>query len=69
MARRSISGMVVTDVTGWILISSDGADEWHIALLDVFNTKKGALAFAAKNGWPHPYKAIRGRIMADPMRS
>lgn len=59
--------MVIADQTGWILISlDDDNDEWHIAWLEPFGTKKSALHFATSNHWPKPYRAIRGRVMADP---
>jgi hypothetical protein len=72
MARRSISGKVVSDLTGWILISTDETDEtdvgdeWHIAWVEPFSSKKSAMQFATRNCWPKPWQAVRGRIMVDP---
>lgn len=48
---------------GWVLIASEGDDDpWHIAWLDVFGTRKEALAFAQEQEWPRPYRAVRGGI-------
>lgn len=55
----------VQAITGWVLIAHDTDCGWNIAWLDVFGSKKTAIEFAVKNKWPHPYKAIRGRLMAD----
>jgi hypothetical protein len=53
----------IEDIAGWILIAKeDDADEWHIAWLDPFGTKKRALAFAATHHWAKPYQAVRGRV-------
>ena len=53
----------VEDITGWLLIGKDDdADNWNIAWLDPFATKKRALMFAVTNHWPKPYQAVRGRI-------
>jgi hypothetical protein len=56
----------VLPVTGWMLVCKDeDAKNWHIAWLDIFGTKKSALAFAAENKWPQPYRAIRGALAAQ----
>lgn len=55
----------VQAITGWVLIGHDAYCGWHIAWLDVFGTKKTAIEFATANKWPHPYRAVRGRIAAD----
>lgn len=53
----------VPDVPGWLLIAKDAdANEWNIAWLDPFSTKKRALDFATANRWSKPYQAVRGRI-------
>ena len=67
MARRTVNDAVVPDIEGWILISKDeDATSWGIAWDSPFRTRKGALAFARENEWPQPYRAVRGRLMADP---
>jgi hypothetical protein len=58
----------VQAIAGWILIAHDADTGWNIAWFDVFGTKKTALEFAVKNKWPHPYRAVRGRLMADQSR-
>ena len=55
---------------GWVLITKDqGAAHWHIAWLDVFYRKKDAVAFAVEASWSQPYRAVRGRIVADPVHA
>ena len=62
-----MSKIIVCDVPGWILICPDEeTDEWHIAWLDPFRSKKAALSFASENNWSKPYRAVRGRVMVDP---
>ena len=58
----------VQAITGWILIGYDYDYGWNIAWHEVFSTKKNAIAFAVNARWPLPYKAIRGRLMADNSR-
>lgn len=63
---RNVKGMIVEDVSGWILVSKDeDSKNWHIAWLEPFSRKKQAIAFAVENRWPQPYRAVRGRISAD----
>ncbi len=59
----------VPAITGWILISYDDDYGWNIAWHDVFGRKKTAIEFAVKNNWSPPYKAVRGRLMADQGRT
>lgn len=60
--------MTICDVTGWVLICpEEGGDEWHIAWLDPFSSKKAALAFAKENNWTKPYRVVRGRVSVDPL--
>jgi len=66
MARRRVSNdAIVADVTGWILICKEDGG-WHIAWIEPFTTKKSALEFAKDACWPRSYRAVRGRLMADP---
>lgn len=55
IAREEIPNMDDLSVAGY-------SDRWHIAWLEPFNTKKSALAFAKKNSWYQPFKAVRGHI-------
>lgn len=53
----------IEDAAGWLLVcKDDDSDEWHIAWIEPFSTKKSALGFAKNNHWPKPYRAVRGRI-------
>ncbi len=60
----------VPQFAGWILITKDAdADHWHVAWIDVFRTKSGAMDFASQNGWSKPYRAVRGHLAAtEPVR-
>jgi hypothetical protein len=55
-------------IEGWVLVARDEFDddpEWYIAWTDFFRSKKVALDFAKTHGWPKPYRAVRGRMIAD----
>jgi hypothetical protein len=55
-------------IEGWVLVAQDTFDdgpEWYIAWTDFFRSKKRALEFAKTNSWPKPYRAVRGRMIAD----
>jgi hypothetical protein len=58
----------VEPISGWLLLcrdfNGDTYDYWHIAWLEVFGTKKAAISFAKSNGWPKPYRAVRGQTIA-----
>lgn len=64
----------IEPVTGWILICPEEipnekiwdkpafGDRWYIGWLEPFGTKKAALAFAKRNNWYAPFKAVRGHV-------
>lgn len=60
----------IDPVDGWVLITREETNHetgakrgpWHIAWLEIFGSKKGALAFANANGWPRPYQAVRASL-------
>jgi hypothetical protein len=60
-------------LTGWILIAreelpnGEPAGDWSLAWHEIFGRKKSALAFAKENGWPRPYRAVRGHIGSGEM--
>lgn len=53
-------------IEGWVLVAKyEDEPEWLIAWMDFFSSKKRALEFAKTHGWPKPYRAVRGRMIAD----
>jgi hypothetical protein len=66
--KRAAKDKTITDLTGWILVCKDeDSPEWHIAWQEPFATKRTAIRFATENNWWKPYRAVRGRLMVDPV--
>lgn len=51
-------------IEGWVLIADYGEDDWQLAWMDFFTSKRRALQFAKTNGWMQPYRAVRGQMTA-----
>lgn len=56
-------------IEGWLLITREETNgdgqkdgDWHIAWHEPFGTRKAARDFATKNGWTHPWRAVRGQL-------
>lgn len=65
--------LFVPPIGGWVLICPEEIDgkrsedhDWYIAWHEPFGRKKEALAFASRNRWPKPYRAVRGALSVAP---
>lgn len=55
------------EIRGWLLVTQERdapafrtpEPRWRLASLNIFGSKREAMAFARKHGCPEPYRAVR----------
>lgn len=72
MAKKALK---IEPIAGWFLICREEVpndkeldkvkfgDRWYVGWLEPFGTRKSALAFARRNNWYAPFRAVRGHIV------